>query len=195
MITGFHQNYIGANQHRTRGPGWEKQPLPYGIRPISHLLEEAGYYTCLMENRKTDVNYTTEKELFMGKDWGERAEGQPFFAQITFSGTHRIWYRDPENPIDIEDVELPPIIRIILLRNGTGPMGLRLLRWLTGKSAGSLTALNRRALPIIHWFSLSAITVDACLVGNSFSMMEESRYSSWPGGWVRSKPGRLAQTL
>ncbi len=108
MITGFHQNYIGANQHRTMGPGWEKQPLPYGIKPISHLLEEAGYYTCLMENRKTDVNFTTEKELFMGKDWGERAEGQPFFAQITFGGTHRIWDRDPTSPINIEDVELPP---------------------------------------------------------------------------------------
>ncbi|HEC42107.1 MAG TPA: DUF4976 domain-containing protein [Bacteroides sp.] len=108
MITGFHQNYIGANQHRTKGPGWKKQPLPYGIKPITHLLEEAGYYTCLMENRKTDVNFTTEKELFMGKDWGERAEGQPFFAQITFPGTHRIWYRDPENPIDVSDVELPP---------------------------------------------------------------------------------------
>ncbi|MFC2111653.1 sulfatase [Bacteroidota bacterium] len=108
MITGFHQNYIGANQHRTQGPGWERQPLPYGIKPISHLLEEAGYFTCLMESRKTDVNFTTEKELFMGEDWSERAEGQPFFAQITFPGTHRIWLRDPENPIDIKDVELPP---------------------------------------------------------------------------------------
>jgi len=23
MITGFHQNYIGANQHRTQGKGWK----------------------------------------------------------------------------------------------------------------------------------------------------------------------------
>ena len=33
---------------------------------------------------------------------------QPFFARITFGGTHRSWNRDPERPIDIKDVELPP---------------------------------------------------------------------------------------
>jgi uncharacterized sulfatase len=108
MMTGFHQNYIGANQHRTRGPGWEKKPLPHGIKPITHLLEEAGYFTCLMESRKTDCNFTTDRPLFMGEDWGEREPGQPFFAQITFGGTHRIWLRDPERPIDTGDVELPP---------------------------------------------------------------------------------------
>jgi arylsulfatase A-like enzyme len=108
MITGFHQIYIGANQHRTEGPGWEKKPLPYGIKPITHLLEEAGYYTCLMANQKTDCNFLTDKPLFMGKDWSERAEGQPFFAQITFGGTHRKWLRDPERPIDEANVELPP---------------------------------------------------------------------------------------
>jgi arylsulfatase A-like enzyme len=108
MITGFHQNYIGANQHRTTGPGFEKKSLPHGIKPITHLLEEAGYYTCLMENNKTDCNFLTDSPLFMGKDWGERSDGQPFFAQITFGGTHRKWLRDPERPIDIADVELPP---------------------------------------------------------------------------------------
>jgi N-sulfoglucosamine sulfohydrolase len=108
MMTGFYQNFIGANQHRTEGPGWEKKPLPYGIKPITHLLEEAGYYTCLMESNKTDCNFITEKPLFMGKDWDEREPGQPFFAQITFQGTHRIWLRDPERPIDEKEVVLPP---------------------------------------------------------------------------------------
>ncbi len=115
MITGFHQNYIGANQHRTdnafhieNGIIWEKQELPYGIKPISQLLAEEGYFTCLMENRKTDLNFLYEKPLFQGKDWDERAEGQPFFAQLTFPGTHRKWKRDTVSPINIEDVELPP---------------------------------------------------------------------------------------
>ncbi|MEM8967547.1 MAG: sulfatase-like hydrolase/transferase, partial [Bacteroidota bacterium] len=31
MMTGFHQNYIGANQHRTNGSGFTRQPLPHGI--------------------------------------------------------------------------------------------------------------------------------------------------------------------
>ena len=105
MMTGFHQNYIGANQHRE----YNKQPLPHGIKPIPHLFAEAGYFTALM-SRKTDCNFTpnTKSELFMGEDWSKREPGQPFFARITFGGTHRAWSRDPERPIDIEDVELPP---------------------------------------------------------------------------------------
>ena len=105
MMTGFHQNYIGAHQHRTR----VKKPLPHGIKPIPHLLKEAGYFTALMSN-KTDCNFipTEKSELFMGKDWSEREAGQPFFARVTFGGTHRSFDRDPDRPIDIKDVELPP---------------------------------------------------------------------------------------
>lgn len=105
MMTGFHQNYIGAHQHRTDN----KPPLPGGIRPIPHLLADAGYYTCLM-SWKVDCNFLpdTREELFMGTDWKDRPPGQPFFARITFGGTHRPWKRDPERPIDISDVELPP---------------------------------------------------------------------------------------
>ena len=108
MITGFHQNYIGANQHRTNGSGFERQALPYGIKPITHLLEEAGYFTCFMATRKTDLNFTLEKPVYQGQDWSERQEGQPFFAQLTFPGTHRRWKRDTKKPIDISEVQLPP---------------------------------------------------------------------------------------
>ncbi|MGK0188445.1 MAG: N-sulfoglucosamine sulfohydrolase [Verrucomicrobiales bacterium] len=105
MMTGFHQNYIGAHQHRTA----DKKPLPYGIRPIPHILADAGYHTSIM-SWKTDCNFLpdTKEELFMGKDWSERNQDQPFFARITFGGTHRAWNRDPLRPIDIKDVELPP---------------------------------------------------------------------------------------
>ena len=105
MMTGFHQNFIRAHQHRTH----DKKPLPHGIRPIPHLFRDAGYHTMLM-SRKTDCNFTpnTASELFMSKDWSERKPGQPFFARITFGGTHRAWKRDPQRPIAIEDVELPP---------------------------------------------------------------------------------------
>lgn len=106
MITGFHQNYIGANQHRT--PEQDKRPLPFGIKPVTHLLEEAGYFTCFMESRKTDLNFVLDRPVYQGKDWSERAANQPFFAQLTFTKTHRKWHRDPENPIGSHQVELPP---------------------------------------------------------------------------------------
>ncbi|MEM6690644.1 MAG: sulfatase [Planctomycetota bacterium] len=105
MMTGFHQNYFGGHQHRTE----DKKPLPNGIRPIPHLLADAGYFTCLMSS-KVDVNFlpASRDELFMGRDWKDRKDDQPFFARITFPGTHRYWKRDPQRPIDASDVELPP---------------------------------------------------------------------------------------
>ena len=104
MMTGFHQNYIGGNQHRTGA----KKPLPYGIRPITHLLKDAGYYTAILGHAKIDCNFTTKEAFFMGKDWKNRKPGQPFFAQITFAGSHRIWKRDPLSPIDESQIEVPP---------------------------------------------------------------------------------------
>lgn len=105
MITGFHQNYIWGNQHRTAKD--MKRALPYGIKPLPAMLKDAGYFTCLMKSRKTDCNFTDDLG-FMGKDWGDRKDGQPFFAQITLAGTHRKWQRDPQRPIDVADIELPP---------------------------------------------------------------------------------------
>tara|TARA_B110000483_G_scaffold225596_1_gene285389 strand:+ start:461 stop:1033 length:573 start_codon:yes stop_codon:yes gene_type:complete len=105
MITGFHQNYIGGHQHDTRGD--DSKPLPYGIKPIPVLLREAGYFTALMVSEKTHHNFDAELG-FAGSDWKERKPGQPFFAQITLTGTHRPWSRDPINPIDPADIELPP---------------------------------------------------------------------------------------
>lgn len=104
MMTGFHQNYIGAHQHRTK----DRKPLPYGIKPIPHLLEEAGYYTAIMAGAKTDCNFTTEKNLFMGKSWRDRKQGQPFYVQVTLAATHRNFVRDPQRPIDADKVKLPP---------------------------------------------------------------------------------------
>ncbi|MFM1904614.1 MAG: N-sulfoglucosamine sulfohydrolase, family, partial [Planctomycetota bacterium] len=104
MMTGFHQNFIGANQHRTA----DKRPLPEGIQPLPNLLQQAGYHTSLYLASKTDVNFETKLGFDSQKGWDDRKEGQPFFCQITLAGTHRPWKRDPENPIDPADVELPP---------------------------------------------------------------------------------------
>ena len=105
MMTGYHQNSIGAHQHRE----YDKKTLPEGIKPIPHLMKQAGYFTALM-SRKVDCNFLpdTREELFEGTDWSQRGEGQPFFARITFGGTHRSWNRDPQRPIEIDDIEIPP---------------------------------------------------------------------------------------
>ena len=107
MMTGMYQTTIGAHNHRTWQ--WNKQALPPGVRTLTDYFREAGYFTCNLSagNRekgkqggatrptpgasgagKTDFNFLVEKP-FDGNDWNQRAQGQPFFAQITITESHK----------------------------------------------------------------------------------------------------------
>ena len=111
MMTGFHQNYINANQHRLYPD--QKVPLPYGIKPIPHIFAEAGYFTALM-SRKTDTNFIpyNKDELFMGGDWNERKPGQPFFSVFNLTITHesRIRAKYAKLEHDPAKAVLPPYL-------------------------------------------------------------------------------------
>ncbi len=104
MITGMYQTSIGAHNHRShRDDGYT---LPNRVRLITDYLRKAGYYNA--NNGKTDFNFKTDGNPFDGKDWKQRKEAQPFFAQITLPVTHRNFSRDKKNPIDPAKVEIPP---------------------------------------------------------------------------------------
>ena len=120
LITGMYQTTIGAHHHRShRDDGYR---LPDGIRPITDLFREAGYFTAnvktpapgLRVGGKTDFNFTTGR-IFDGTDWSQRKPGQPFFAQINFKEPHRGKPQDPwgylgelDVTVDPAHVELPP---------------------------------------------------------------------------------------
>lgn len=122
MMTGMYQNAINngaGDQHRLNLE--DKTPLANGVKPITYLMAEGGYLThqCCW---KTDVNFlpTSNEELFDDvRDWKKRnpnekffgvncKDGQPWFAQMTFSDTHRAWNRDDVDSIATKDIELPP---------------------------------------------------------------------------------------
>ena len=105
MMTGMYQTTIGAHNHRTWQ--WNKKPLPPGVRTITDYFRDAGYFTCNLSPGpreraeqgarktagasgagKTDFNFIVEKP-FDGNDWTQRAAGQPFFAQITITESHK----------------------------------------------------------------------------------------------------------
>lgn len=113
LLTGMYQTSIGGHHHRShRDDGYR---LPDGVRPFTHYLRDAGYHTSNVTTAapgvrgtgKTDFNFTVEQP-YDGRDWGERKPEQPFFAQVCFQETHRVFHRTPDQPVDPAKIALPP---------------------------------------------------------------------------------------
>ena len=120
LITGMYQTSIGAFQHRT----FERKPLPPGVDVVTNYLRKAGYFTVISGggpgkknagaagSGKTDFNFLIDKP-FDGFDWNQRQPGQPFFAQLSLSESHRgpgwpLARKTLKNLIDPNKVKLPP---------------------------------------------------------------------------------------
>jgi uncharacterized sulfatase len=109
LMTGMYQTSIGAHQHRTSPKG----SLDSSARLLTDRFREAGYFTCNAAGLdwtrpgKTDLNFSLDQP-FDGTDWRQRAPGEPFFAQVNFSETHRRFVRDADRPIQPESVRFPP---------------------------------------------------------------------------------------
>ena len=111
FMTGMYQTGIGVHHHRSHR--YDDYTLPEPVKLITEYFRSAGYFTsnCAGLNwqkpGKTDFNFKVEMP-FDGTDWRQRKAGQPFYAQINFSETHRPFSRDSENPVDENRVKLPP---------------------------------------------------------------------------------------
>jgi N-sulfoglucosamine sulfohydrolase len=112
FMTGMYQTSIGAHHHRSHRNDTHILPAPAML--ITEYFRRAGYFRCncaglnYKQPGKTDWNFMTMARPFDGTDWSQRRPGQPFFAQINFSLTHRPFQRDKRNPIDPDRVVLPP---------------------------------------------------------------------------------------
>jgi N-sulfoglucosamine sulfohydrolase len=106
LMTGCYQTRIGAHQHRTWE--WNKPVLSEPVRHVSEWFRAAGYYTCNLQpaaskagsgvhgaagSGKVDLNFflrgSAKSDFFEGRDWKQRASGQPFFAHLTIIETHK----------------------------------------------------------------------------------------------------------
>ncbi|MCH2182521.1 MAG: sulfatase-like hydrolase/transferase [Mariniblastus sp.] len=91
MMLGANAIRFGAHEHRSRR-GQEKTYLPPGMKTITELMREAGYFT--FNVGKTDYNFAEAGDGIYAKipkedtktPWRQRAEGQPFFGQIQLKG-------------------------------------------------------------------------------------------------------------
>jgi len=88
FMTGMYQTTTGT--HHMRSHREDDFRLPEGVRPITHRLKDAGYYTANISNigdrvvgtGKLDLNFVNEGAIYDSKEWSSLKTHQPFFAMI-----------------------------------------------------------------------------------------------------------------
>ncbi|NNM29903.1 MAG: sulfatase [Akkermansiaceae bacterium] len=101
FFTGMYQTT--TDMHHMRSHRDDDFKLPPGVRPLTHWLHDAGYFTSNLKTLggkvigtgKLDLNFVNEGALYTSQTgkWGELKENQPFFAQVNM----------PEAEYDIYD--------------------------------------------------------------------------------------------
>lgn len=129
FMTGMYQTTTGT--HNMRSHRDDDYRLPEGVRPLTHRLTDAGYYTANITNigdrivgtGKLDLNFVNEGPIYDSDDWATLKSNQPFFAMIntpeaeydiydrkTASKTRVEWVGEREHPriASPESVTPPP---------------------------------------------------------------------------------------
>ena len=99
FMTGMYQTT--TDTHHMRSHRSDTFRLPEGVRPLTHRLQDAGYFTANLKRigdkevgtGKLDLNFVNEGPIYQSEDWAALKTRQPFFAQINM----------PESEYDIYD--------------------------------------------------------------------------------------------
>jgi arylsulfatase A-like enzyme len=99
LMTGMYQT--STDTHHMRSHRDDDFRLPPGVRPVTHWLKDAGYFTAniktigdrVVGTGKLDLNFVNEGPIYDSDDWSQLKSHQPFFAQINM----------PEAEYDIYD--------------------------------------------------------------------------------------------
>ena len=129
FFTGMYQTTIDV--HHMRSHREDDFRLPPGVRPITHRLQQAGYFTAnirrigsrVVGTGKLDLNFVNEGPIFQSDQWEQLRSHQPFFAVINTpeveydiydrktAGKARVkWVGEDEHPriATPENVQPPP---------------------------------------------------------------------------------------
>ncbi|QDU61084.1 Choline-sulfatase [Planctomycetes bacterium Pan216] len=99
FMTGMYQTT--TDTHHMRSHRDDAFRLPPGVRPMTHRLADAGYFTAnikligerVVGTGKLDLNFVNEGPIYQSDAWEALKDHQPFFAQINM----------PEAEYDIYD--------------------------------------------------------------------------------------------
>ncbi len=95
FFTGMYQT--STDTHHMRSHRNDTFRLPPGVRPITHWLRDAGYFTANIKTigdrnvgtGKLDLNFVNEGPIYESEDWEALKSHQPFFAVVN---SHEVEY-------------------------------------------------------------------------------------------------------
>lgn len=99
FLVGMYQTT--TDMHHMRSHRSDDFRLPPGVRPVTHRLQDAGYFTANITHigkrevgtGKLDLNFVNEGDVYQSGKWEALKKNEPFFAQINM----------PEAEYDIYD--------------------------------------------------------------------------------------------
>ncbi|MBV6640351.1 MAG: sulfatase [Cyclobacteriaceae bacterium] len=110
LAVGMHQTSINA--HHMRYPTEMRNALPEDILPINEIFRRNGYQTANIKGDvgtgKTDWSFKSELNAYDHQSWNEFDQEKPFFAVVNLRLTHRPFEKDEKNPINPNEVKVPP---------------------------------------------------------------------------------------
>jgi arylsulfatase A-like enzyme len=128
IMTGMYQTSIDA--HHMRSHRDDDFRLPAGMRPLTHQLQDAGYFTAniktigerVVGTGKLDLNFVNEGPIYQSAEWAELKSHQPFFAQINLPEVeYDIYDRQSGRKPRVEWVGEREHPQIAMLENVTPP--------------------------------------------------------------------------
>ncbi|MCX6908665.1 MAG: sulfatase, partial [Verrucomicrobia bacterium] len=95
FFTGMYQTT--TDTHHMRSHRNDAFRLPSGVRPVTHWLRDAGYFTANIKTigdrnvgtGKLDLNFVNEGPIYESNDWNKLKSRQPFFAVVN---SHEVEY-------------------------------------------------------------------------------------------------------
>lgn len=110
LAVGMYQTSINA--HHMRYPDELKTNLPKDVLPVNEIFRRNGYQTAIIKDEpgrgKTDWSFASPFAKYDLNHWKDISKDKPFFAVTNLRLTHRPFERDTQNPIDLNDVKVPP---------------------------------------------------------------------------------------
>ncbi len=110
LATGMYQTAINA--HHMRYPAELKNSLPEDVTPVNELFRSQGYQTVNIKGGvgtgKTDWSFNSDLSHYDHSTWDQINAENPFFAVVNLRLTHRPFEKDEQNPINPDEVVVPP---------------------------------------------------------------------------------------